>query len=58
MLGFRMSVAQLCTEYGVQKQVVSDNRKAKQKLLNFVLKFCVEGSSGVKAGTHMKVAKI
>lgn len=37
-----ISVSSVCAEYGIAKQTVSDIKKAKSDIRNFVLKFNVE----------------
>jgi hypothetical protein len=37
-----VSVSSICAEYGIAKQSVSDIKKAKSDIRNFVLKFNVE----------------
>ena len=39
------TVAQICDEYGVKKQTVSDIQKVKDKLRNYAANFCVDGSA-------------
>ena len=52
------SVAEVCEEYGVKKQTVSDIRKAKEKLQGYATKFSVSGSAqGDPGRKHMKSAK-
>ena len=53
-------VAQICDEYGIKKQTVSDIRKAKDKLRNYAANFCVDvPASKAKDGPrkHMKMGK-
>lgn len=55
------SVAQMCVEYGVKKQTISDIRRAKEKLQSYAVKYSVShtnkggSSSGRK---HMKVSQL
>ena len=56
-----VSVAKVCTEYGVKKQTVSDIKKAKPKLMENASQFCVDPSAA-KSGKgqdrkHMYKAK-
>ena len=52
------SVAEVCVEYGVKKQTVSDIKRAKEKLQGYAMKFLVSGSvQGDPGRKHMKRAK-
>ncbi|MPC32493.1 Tigger transposable element-derived protein 2 [Portunus trituberculatus] len=55
------SVAKLCEEYGVAKQIVSDIKKAKTKLMEYAAQYCVDATTS-KSGQglprkHMKTAR-
>ena len=51
-LGSGYSVAKVCKEYGVKKQIVSDIRKAKEKLQAFAVKFDVDANKEKKGMIH------
>ena len=52
------SASQICEEYNIRKQTVSDIRKAKGKLTEYFLKFEVnEGSSKAKKDSQRKARK-
>ena len=53
-------VAQICDDYGIKKQTVSDIRKVKDKLRNNAANFCVDVlASKAKDGwwKHLKMGK-
>ena len=55
------SVAGVCKQYGVKKQLVCDIRKSKEKLMKYAALYCVDASSSqsgkVKTKKHMKTGK-
>ena len=55
------SVAGVFEQYGVKKQMASDIRKSKEKLMKYAASYCVDASSSksgeVKTRKHMKTGK-
>ena len=55
------SIVGVCEQYGVKKQMVSDIRKSKKKLMKYAASYCVDASSSksgkVKTRKHMKTGK-